>query len=87
VALQGLVVPDDLLELVVALGFRAGDGGGSPADALVVGFHWAFAAGAVFTLAALTVMVVLLRKRHVAASRSRPPRASRSWSQAAQTSS
>jgi EmrB/QacA subfamily drug resistance transporter len=40
--------------------------GGSPTEALVVGFHWAFAAGAVFTLAALTVMVVLLRKRHVA---------------------
>ena len=34
--------------------------------ALVTGFHWAFAAGAVVTLAALVVMVALLRKRHVA---------------------
>jgi predicted MFS family arabinose efflux permease len=40
--------------------------GGSPTHALVVGFHWAFAAGAVFSLAALAVLVVLLRKRHVA---------------------
>jgi hypothetical protein len=34
--------------------------------ALVVGFHWAFGIGAVVTLAALVVMVALLRKRHVA---------------------
>src|SRR5205823_7513406 len=40
--------------------------GGSPTHALVVGFHWAFAAGAVVTIAALVVMVALLRKRHVA---------------------
>ncbi len=40
--------------------------GGSPAHGLVVGFHWAFGAGAVVTLAALAVMVALLRKRHVA---------------------
>jgi EmrB/QacA subfamily drug resistance transporter len=40
--------------------------GGSPAHALVVGFHWAFGAGAAVLLAALVVMVALLRKRHVA---------------------
>jgi predicted MFS family arabinose efflux permease len=39
---------------------------GSPTHALVVGFHWAFAGGALFTLAALAVVVALLRKRHVA---------------------
>jgi hypothetical protein len=32
----------------------------------VVGFHWAFAAGAVVMVAALGVMVALLRRRHVA---------------------
>src|SRR5262249_21149403 len=40
--------------------------GGAPLDALVVGFHWAFGVGAVVTLAALAVMVALLRRRHVA---------------------
>jgi EmrB/QacA subfamily drug resistance transporter len=40
--------------------------GGSPTHALVVGFHWAFAAGAVVMVVALAVMVVLLRGRHVA---------------------
>ena len=39
--------------------------GGSPA-ALVHGFHYAFAGAAVFVLAALAVMVALLRKEHVA---------------------
>jgi len=39
--------------------------GGSPA-ALVHGFHYAFAGAAVFVLAALVVMVSLLRKEHVA---------------------
>jgi MFS family permease len=39
---------------------------GSPSHALVVGFHWAFAVGALVILAALAVMVALLRKRHVA---------------------
>jgi hypothetical protein len=34
--------------------------------ALVAGFHWAFAGGAVFVAAALLAMVALLRKRHVA---------------------
>jgi predicted MFS family arabinose efflux permease len=40
--------------------------GGTPSHALVVGFHWAFAVGALVILAALAVMVALLRKRHVA---------------------
>jgi predicted MFS family arabinose efflux permease len=40
--------------------------GGTPLHALVVGFHWAFAVGAIVTLAALVVMVALLRNRHVA---------------------
>ncbi|HZQ03310.1 MAG TPA: DHA2 family efflux MFS transporter permease subunit [Gaiellaceae bacterium] len=40
--------------------------GGPAAHALVVGFHWAFGAGALVMLAALAVMVALLRKRHVA---------------------
>jgi EmrB/QacA subfamily drug resistance transporter len=39
---------------------------GSPTHTLVVGFHWAFGAGAIVILAALTAMVALLRKRHVA---------------------
>ena len=39
---------------------------GSPAHALVVGFHWAFGAGAVVMVAALAVMIALLRRRHVA---------------------
>jgi EmrB/QacA subfamily drug resistance transporter len=45
---------------------KTSSAGGSPMHALVVGFHWAFAAGAVVTLAALVVMVALLRRRHVA---------------------
>jgi len=45
---------------------KSASAGGSPAHALVVGFHWAFAAGALFCLAALVVMVALLRSRHVA---------------------
>jgi EmrB/QacA subfamily drug resistance transporter len=40
--------------------------GGSATHALVVGFHWAFAAGAVIMIAALIVMLALLRKQHVA---------------------
>ncbi len=40
--------------------------GGSPTEALVVGFHWAFAAGAAVMVAALVAMLALLRKRHVA---------------------
>src|SRR5438067_6364151 len=45
---------------------RTSSAGGSPAHALVVGFHWAFAAGAVVMVAALAVMIALLRRRHVA---------------------
>jgi len=45
---------------------RTSAAGGSPTHALVVGFHWAFAAGAVVMLGALVVMVGLLRSRHVA---------------------
>jgi len=39
---------------------------GSETEALVTGFHWAFAGGAVIMVAALVVMLSLLRKRHVA---------------------
>jgi EmrB/QacA subfamily drug resistance transporter len=45
---------------------KAEAAGGTELDALVVGFHWAFAAGAVVMLAACAVLVALLRKRHVA---------------------
>ena len=45
---------------------KTASAGGSTAHALVVGFHWAFAAGALVMVAALAVMVALLRKRHVA---------------------
>jgi hypothetical protein len=39
---------------------------GTPAHNLVVGFHWAFAAGAAAMIIAHGVMVALLRSRHVA---------------------
>ena len=39
---------------------------GSEKEKLVVGFHWAFGAGAAFLLAGLVVFLVLLRSRHVA---------------------
>jgi EmrB/QacA subfamily drug resistance transporter len=45
---------------------KTSSAGGSPTHALVVGFHWAFAAGAVVMITALAVMVVLLRRRDVA---------------------
>jgi EmrB/QacA subfamily drug resistance transporter len=45
---------------------RTSAAGGSGAHALVVGFHWAFAAGAVVMVVALAVLVALLRRRHVA---------------------
>jgi EmrB/QacA subfamily drug resistance transporter len=45
---------------------KSSSAGGSQANALVVGFHWAFAAGAVVMVVALGVMVVLLRSHHVA---------------------
>ena len=38
---------------------------GPSAAALVHGFHWAFAGGALFVAAALTVFAVALRRRHV----------------------
>jgi EmrB/QacA subfamily drug resistance transporter len=45
---------------------RSHAAGGTPTHALVAGFHWAFGVGALVTLAALGVMVALLRRRHVA---------------------
>jgi EmrB/QacA subfamily drug resistance transporter len=39
---------------------------GGEKEALVTGFHWAFAGGAAFVLSALVVMLVLLRTHHVA---------------------
>ena len=44
---------------------KTSSAGGPATEALVVGFHWAFAAGAVIMLAALVVMLSLLRKRDV----------------------
>ena len=41
-------------------------GGSTDPQALVAGFHWAFAGGAIFVAAALVALVALLRKRHVA---------------------
>jgi EmrB/QacA subfamily drug resistance transporter len=41
-------------------------GGATDPEALVTGFHWAFAGGAAFVLAGLVTMLVLLRRRHVA---------------------
>jgi EmrB/QacA subfamily drug resistance transporter len=43
-------------------------GAGGPTDpqALVTGFHWAFAGGAAFVAAGLVTMVALLRRQHVA---------------------
>jgi EmrB/QacA subfamily drug resistance transporter len=46
---------------------RTSAAGGSTAHGLVVGFHWAFGAGAVVLAGALVVLVALLRRRHVAA--------------------
>jgi predicted MFS family arabinose efflux permease len=45
---------------------KTSSAGGSPTHALVVGFHWAFAAAAVVMIAALAVMIALLRSRDVA---------------------
>ena len=45
---------------------RTAHASGAAARTLVVGFHWAFAGGAVFVAGALGTMLVLLRKRHVA---------------------
>jgi EmrB/QacA subfamily drug resistance transporter len=41
-------------------------GGSSDPAALVGGFHWAFAGGAIFVAAALVTLLALLRKHHVA---------------------
>src|SRR5581483_10691842 len=46
---------------------KTASAGGSQPHALVVGLHWAFGAGAVVLGAALTVLVALLRRHHVAA--------------------
>ncbi len=45
---------------------RTSSVGGDDAEALVAGFHWAFAGGAILILAALVVMLTTLRARHVA---------------------
>jgi EmrB/QacA subfamily drug resistance transporter len=50
----------------IAASKTAGAGGGDDAAALVKGFHWAFAGGAAFVIAALIVMLGLLRSRHLA---------------------
>src|SRR5262249_1470410 len=42
---------------------KTASAGGTATEALVVGFHWAFATGAVIMVAALGVMLALLRKR------------------------
>jgi EmrB/QacA subfamily drug resistance transporter len=44
---------------------KTASAGGTATEALVVGFHWAFAVGAVIMLAALVVLLSLLRKRDV----------------------
>jgi predicted MFS family arabinose efflux permease len=45
---------------------KSASAGGSQMNALVVGFHWAFATGAAIAIAALIVMLAMLRKEHVA---------------------
>jgi EmrB/QacA subfamily drug resistance transporter len=50
----------------LAAGHTKALGGANDPEALVAGFHWAFAGGAIFMLAALGVMTLLLRQRHVA---------------------
>ena len=45
---------------------KSADAGGTATNALVVGFRWAFAGGALAMALALVVMVALLRQRHVA---------------------
>ena len=50
---------------------KTSSAGGSPTHALVVGFHWAFAAGAVVMIAALAAMLALLRSRTSPASSSK----------------
>ena len=45
---------------------KSASAGGSQANALVVGFHWAFAGGAVVMVIGLVVLLTCLRQRHVA---------------------
>jgi EmrB/QacA subfamily drug resistance transporter len=44
---------------------KTASAGGTESEALVTGFHWAFAGGAVIMVAALVVLLSLLRKRDV----------------------
>jgi hypothetical protein len=50
----------------IAASKTTGAGGATDPQALVTGFHWAFGGAAVFVLAGLVTMVVLLRQHHVA---------------------
>ena len=50
----------------IAASHTAALGGAKNKEALVAGFHWAFAGGAIYMFAALAVMTALLRQRHVA---------------------
>jgi hypothetical protein len=50
----------------IAAGRTKAAGGASNAEALVHGFHWAYAGAAVFVLAALVVMLARLRAKDVA---------------------
>jgi EmrB/QacA subfamily drug resistance transporter len=50
----------------IAASKTSGAGGADDSQALVTGFHWAFAGGAIFVLCGLVVMLALLRQRHVA---------------------
>jgi len=53
------------LGLAVLSTLAASQAGGASKASLVHGFHWAFAGGAGFVLAALVLLVVLLRRRDV----------------------
>ena len=53
------------LGLAVLSTLAASQAGGTSKASLVHGFHWAFAGGAGFVLAALVLLVVLLRRRDV----------------------
>jgi EmrB/QacA subfamily drug resistance transporter len=45
---------------------KSSSAGGTQSHSLVVGFHWAFAGGAAVMVVALTAMIALLRRHHVA---------------------
>jgi EmrB/QacA subfamily drug resistance transporter len=49
----------------IAAGRTAANGGAEDPSALVTGFHWAFAGGAVFIFSGLVTMLALLRRRDV----------------------